>query len=135
MLRRLIGDEAFFAGVRRFYRASRFTKAGTEDLRRAMEAEAGKPLDRFFERWIYGSTLPRLKFSYRVEGREAVLHVDQIGEIFDVPLTVTLRYADRRPEDVVIPVTDRTADVRVPLAGALRGVDIKEDGTMAEISR
>src|SRR5207244_11487684 len=61
MLRRLMGDEAFFRGIRRFYRTSRFHKAGTEDLRAAMEAEAGRPLDRFFERWIDGSALPKLK--------------------------------------------------------------------------
>ena len=35
-------------------RTSRFQKAGTDDFRAAMEAEAGRPLDRFFERWIYG---------------------------------------------------------------------------------
>ena len=46
----------------------------------AMEAETGVPLDRFFERWIYGSTLPRLKASSRVEGDELVLRVEQIGD-------------------------------------------------------
>src|SRR5438128_4102662 len=59
MLRRLVGDDMFFRGLRRFYRASRFRKVGTEDFRAAMEAEAKLPLDRFFERWIYGSTLPK----------------------------------------------------------------------------
>ena len=42
MLRRLVGDEAFFRGLRRFYSASRFKKAGTDDFRAAMEAEAGR---------------------------------------------------------------------------------------------
>ena len=46
---------------------SRFRKVGTEEFRAAMEAETGRSLERFFERWIYGSTLPRLTFSYRVE--------------------------------------------------------------------
>ena len=41
MLRRLVGDDAFFRGIRRFYRMSRFRKAGTEDFRLAMEAETG----------------------------------------------------------------------------------------------
>ena len=61
---------------------SRFQKAGTDDLRAAMEAEAGRPLERFFERWIYGSTLPRLTARrHRVEtAATVVLHVEQIGE-------------------------------------------------------
>ena len=33
MLRRLVGDEAFFLGVRRFYTEQRFKKAGTNDFR------------------------------------------------------------------------------------------------------
>jgi hypothetical protein len=69
MLRRLVGDEAFFRGVRRFYRESRFRKAGSEDFRLAMERESGRSLERFFERWIYGGTLPKVKFSHRAARR------------------------------------------------------------------
>jgi hypothetical protein len=36
--------------------------------------------------------------------------------------------------DVLVPVTERTVEHRVPLEGVLRGIDVsKEDGTMAEI--
>ena len=42
MLRRLVGDEAFFGGLRRFYDTWRFKKAGTDDLRRAMEEASGR---------------------------------------------------------------------------------------------
>jgi hypothetical protein len=135
MLRRLMGDDRFFAGLRRFYASSRFRKVGTEDLRSAMEAESGRSFERFFEQWIYGTQLAKLKFSYRVEGNDVVLHADQIGDVFDVPLTVTLQYADKRSVDVVMPVTEQSVDVRVTLTGALRTVDIKEDGTLAEISK
>jgi Peptidase family M1 domain len=136
MLRRLVGDPVFFKGVKQFYTDSRFKKASTEDFRIAMEAEYGKPLDRFFERWIYGSTLPRLKVSYRIDGNDVVLRVEQVGELFDVPVTLLLQYADKKPVDVVMAVTEREIELRVPLAGALRGVDVsKDDGTLAEIIR
>jgi hypothetical protein len=134
MLRRLVGDEPFFRGLRRFYRTSRFHKAGTVELRAAMEMETGVSLERFFERWIYGSTLPKLKVGYRTEGTDVILQVEQLGELFDVPLTITLQYADRKPVDVLVAVTDRAVEKRVPLAGVLRGIDVsKDDGTMAEI--
>jgi hypothetical protein len=134
MLRRIVGDDAFFRGIRRFYRTSRFQKAGTQDLRSAMETESGQSLERFFERWIYGSTLPTVKLAYRIEGNEVVLSIEQIGEIFDVPVTVTLQYADKRPVDVVVVATDRTAEKRVPLTGVLRGVEFnKDDGTLADV--
>jgi Peptidase family M1 domain len=133
MLRRLIGDDAFFAGMRRFYRSSRFRKAGTEELRMAMEEAAGRPLDQFFERWIYGSTLPRLKFSYRVDQKHVILHVEQVGDVFDLPLTVRLQYADKKT-DVMVPVGERVTEMRVPLEGTLRSADIyRDDGTIANI--
>jgi hypothetical protein len=138
MLRRLIGDEAFFKGIRRFYVESRFLKAGSEDLRQAMEAESGQSLERFFERWIYGASLPRLSFTYRVEpgaaGQEVVMRFEQSGDVFDLPVTVTLQYADRRTADVYVPLTDRVVEKRVPLNGTLRAVEISEtDGALVEV--
>ncbi|MGH9140785.1 MAG: M1 family metallopeptidase [Vicinamibacterales bacterium] len=134
MLRRLVGDDEFFRGLRRFYRDSRFRKVGTEDLRAAMEKETGRHLERFFRQWIDGSTIPRVKVGYRIEGTDVVLRVDQVGEVFDVPVTVTLQYSDRKSVDVLIPVTEQTVERRLPLAGVLRGVEIsKDDGMLAEI--
>jgi len=134
MLRRLLGDDDFFRGIRRFYLTSRFKKAGTEDLRAAMETESGRSLERFFERWIYGSTLPKLKLGARVENNEVVISLEQVGEIFDVPVTVTVEFADHKPIDVVIPVTERLVEKRVPLQGVFRGVEFnKDDGTLAEV--
>jgi hypothetical protein len=134
MLRRLVGDDEFFRGLRRFYRESRFRKVGTDDFRVAMEKESGKTLNRFFQQWIFGSTIPRVKVGYRLEGTDVIVRVEQIGEVFDVPVTVTLQYADRKPVDVLIPVTEQAVERRVPLAGSLRGVEIsKDDGMVAEI--
>jgi aminopeptidase N len=140
MLRRFLGDEAFFSGIRRFYVEARYKKAGTDDLRVAMEAESGRSLERFFERWIYEATLPRIKFSYQTdsgpEGAGLLLHVEQEGELFDIPITFTIAYSDRPSVDVVMPVSERITDLRVALGGTLRSVEAsKNDGTLAEITR
>ena len=133
MLRRMIGDEAFFTGLREFYAASRFQKVGTDDFKRAVEAAASRPLDRFFDQWILGSTLPRLKVSSRVDGAALVVHIEQLGEVFDVPVTLTVRYADKKKAEIVIPVTEAITDRRMPLSGAVQDVDVnKDDGTLAE---
>ncbi len=134
MLRRLIGDDEFFRGLQRFYRDARFRKVGTDDLQAAMERESGKPLERFFQQWIYGATIPRVKVAYRIEGAEVVLRVEQIGEVFDLPVTVSLQYADRKPVEVLMPVTEQVVERRIALVGVLRGVEIsKDDGMLAEI--
>jgi hypothetical protein len=139
MLRRLLGDEVFLRGLRRFYAGGRFIKVGTEDFRAAMEAEAGQSLERFFERWIYNAGLPRVTFAWRVEpaadgGQDALLRFTQDGDLFDIPITVALQYADRRIQHVMVPVTDRTVDMRVPLDGPLRGATVvDDDGALVEV--
>lgn len=134
MLRRLVGDEAFFDGVRRFYRLFRFRHASTDDFREAMEAASDRSLERFFDRWIYGSTLPRVKVTHRIDGGDVILSAEQLGDIFDFPLTLTLQYANGTRRNVPILMTDRTAEMRVPLAGTLRSVAVNtDDGTLAEI--
>ena len=50
MLRRLVGDEAFFAGLRQFYATWQFRKAGTDDFRVAMEKASGRDLTRVLRR-------------------------------------------------------------------------------------
>jgi hypothetical protein len=131
MLRRLVGDDAFFRSLRRFYRTHLFEKAGTDDVRRAFELETGRDLARFFDRWIYGWTLPALAHASRVEqtakGSVLILQLSQRGELFDFPVTVTLRFRNGGNREVVLPVTDRTVEYRVPLEGALRGIDVNAD--------
>jgi hypothetical protein len=126
MLRRLIGDDAFFRGLKRFYGTWRFKKAGTEDVKAAFEIEANRDLDAFFDQWIYGSSLPRMKFGYTAEPGAVTVRFEQIGERFEVPVTVTVRYATST-FDVTIPVTDQITTQRIPIAGPIRGVGVNED--------
>ena len=107
MLRQLIGDEAFTAGLKRFYQERRFQKAGTDDLRLAFEAEAKQPLTRFFDRWVLDNRLPAVKLTAVVEtsGQAALLRIEQTGEIFDVPVTVSISYEDQATQFLTIPVT------------------------------
>lgn len=129
MLRRLIGDDAFKRGLRRFYRDWRFKKAGTDDLRAAFEAEASRPLGRFFDRWIFGSSVPRLRVTSRLEngGQSALVRVEQIGETFDLPLTIGIDYTDGRTEEVSLAITEPMVEQRIPLNGTVRRIGPKDD--------
>jgi hypothetical protein len=131
MLRRLVGDEVFFRALRRFYDSYRFQKAGTDELRVVFEAESGRPLSRFFDEWIYGSDLPAVTVTWRVEGsgpsQAAVVRVEQLGRLFDFPLTVSLQLADGTVQDALLRVGDRVVDQPVPFTGRLRGVVVNRD--------
>ena len=143
MLRRLVGEPAFFRGLRRFYGEMRFDVAGTDDLIRAFETEAGRPLDDFFVRWIHEFDLPALRFDYRTEARpgdpgatDVVLRFQQDDPVFEIPVTVTLTYRSGAEESVTVGVNGRTTEQRVPLQGTLREVEVNRDNAaLAEIRR
>jgi aminopeptidase N len=128
MLRRLLGDEVFFRGLRRFYMDRRYQKAGTEDFERAMEAESGRVLDRFFERWIYGGGIPRVRYGTQIGDKQVVVKFEQAGDqVFDIPVTVTLTYADGRTSNVVVPISDSQVERSIPTEGSVRRVQINQD--------
>jgi hypothetical protein len=128
MLRRWVGDEVFFNGLRRFYDDQKFRKAGTEDLRRAFEEESGKPLERFFERWIYNAEVARVRYGSAVEGRDLVVRFEQLTpELFDLPVTVTVTHASGRVQDIMVPVSERTTEFRLPLDAPIRQVQVNRD--------
>jgi hypothetical protein len=136
MLRRHVGDETFFAGVRRFYTEWRFRKAGTDDFRAAMEAAGAQNLTPFFEAWIYGTSIPELRFSYIVEGSNAILRFEHLGEVLPVPVTVTVTYASGEREEIVVQVPERSIERTITLKGPIREIDANRDnGTLAEFTR
>ena len=132
MLRRLVGDDAFFAGLRRFYHEWRFRKAGTDALQLAFEIEAGRSLSRFFDRWIHEAALPDVRFSSRTErtgsGEEVVLRFEQRSErLFELPVTVTVQYRSGEEQSVVVPVSERVTEHRLPARGRVRRVSVNRD--------
>jgi hypothetical protein len=128
MLRRLLGDEAFFGGLRRFYDDRRFQKAGTDDLERALEAESGRTLDRFFERWIYGTDIPRIGFRSTIgDGQVTVRFTQPDDNVFDLPVTVTLTMADGKTRDVIVPITEAEVEQVITVDMAVRRVHVNQD--------
>jgi hypothetical protein len=137
MLRRLVGDDVFFTGLKRYYEINRFKKAGTDDFRNAIAIGTTIPLTRFFEQWIMGSSLPKVRATSRIDSADAAtIKVEQIGEVFDFPLTVTVQYENGDPETITIPVTEATVERQIPLhtaaKGAVRRIVTRDDLLMAD---
>lgn len=136
MLRKRIGDEAFFRGLRNFYHAHREGNATTEDLRSALEKSSGKNLRAFFARWIYGSGHPVYEWSSQaVEMRNGnnsvtiVLKQVQAGAPFLDPVPVTVTSEGKTTRLTIYPKTKlATATIRtgkVPIS-----IQIDPDDTL-----
>jgi len=129
MLRRLLGDETFFRGLRAFYEDRRFQKAGTDDLERVMEAESGRNLDRFFERWIHGTEMPRVTYRTTTTPTEVRVRFEQRADlVFDLPVTVTITGTDGRTREVVVELSEAVVEQSIPVDGPVRQVQVNRDG-------
>jgi len=60
MLRRKMGDELFWKGIRTYYEIYDGGNANTEDLKNVMQNVSGQPLDQFFKQWLRTPGHPQL---------------------------------------------------------------------------
>src|SRR5262249_12798765 len=63
LLRRELGDELFWKGVRTYLSRHAKGVVETRDLERALEDVSGKSLERFFEQWVYRAGHAELEIS------------------------------------------------------------------------
>lgn len=96
MLRRRVGDKAFWKAIKRYYKTYKYSNALTKDLRKIMEEESGQKLDQFFHQWLYVKGFPELKVTSTQKGKDINLTLEQVQDhfIFDFPIEV--EYMDRK---------------------------------------
>jgi aminopeptidase N len=135
MLRRRVGDDAFWRSVARYANAHRLQSVETSDFRRAVERESGRDLDRFFYDWTErpGSPVLDVHSEYLPEARQAhvVVKQTQAGEPFQFPLTLAFAVpgADK-PVVVEQDMTGREMTFVVPLPGRPTRIDVDADYTL-----
>ncbi len=96
MLRKVLGDEAYFAGLATF--RSRFAAgaATTEDFQHAMEDASGRELSWFFAQWVYSASEPTYYLGSQeitIDGQRYVeLYVSQhpFLPLFTMPIDVAV---------------------------------------------
>ena len=132
MLRRKLGDEVFFRGLKEYGNTFRFQNAETTDFRRSMGAQSGRSLDRFFYDWLERSGSPTLsvKTDYNAETKtaEIVIKQTQTAEAFYLPLKFAL-YCQGSTEPVIVEeeMTSKELTLKPTLPGALERIDVDPD--------
>jgi aminopeptidase N len=104
MLRRVMGDKKFFAGIRDYYRAYRDRNALTADFASAMERVAGRKLDWFFNEWFYGAGYPVYDAAWHWDdgAKELRLRIAQKqAALFQMPVDVAFTADDQTRREVV----------------------------------
>jgi len=118
MLRDQIGTEAFWRGIRLYYRRYMNSLASTADFRRAMEEVSGQDLTWFFAQWLTRPGVPHLSGGWRYDSaaKAVVVTVNQTqpGNPFRFALGLGFSAtAGAIPEVHRVQVTGRESTFRV----------------------
>jgi aminopeptidase N len=119
LLRREVGEEAFWNGLRGYLRRFAFGVAAAADFRQALEVAAGRGLEAFFDAWLSSPDVPELHVEDRwADGRLSLVLREgpaAEGSPRAIPLPVSVRITDAlgaRVETIVLVGAER--DVTLP---------------------
>jgi aminopeptidase N len=116
MLRKYVGDEAFFASLKYYLETNKFTPVEIHQLRLAFEHVTGEDLNWFFNQWFLNPGHPDLdiKYAYDETGKKETVTIAQTQDftrfaLFRIPLCVDV-YSGGKVTRKLITVTKATED-------------------------
>jgi hypothetical protein len=125
MVRRLLGDETFFDGLRHFYKDHLFKEASWDDLISSFETVSQRPLAEWFEQWIGRPGAPVLSVARAEgEGDGTWIEVRQEEPFYD--LHVPVHYEAPGQQSKLHVLLD-SATVRVELSAGATWVAVDPD--------
>ena len=88
MLRKVVGDDAFFASLKKYLENRKFKTAEIHDLRMAFEEVTGKDMNWFFNQWFLAKGHPVIEVTNNFNTTEATteLTIEQKQNFKNVPL-------------------------------------------------
>jgi aminopeptidase N len=121
MLRNYVGDDAFFAGLKKYLNDNALSDVEGHELRLAFEDVTGEDLNWFFNQWFYSQGQPELTvdYDYDSENKEVVVTVAQTQDpkemppIFVLPTTVDI-YANGEVTRHGIRINERKQTFLIP---------------------
>ncbi len=115
MLRKYMGDEAFYAGLKKYLTDNAFSAVEAHHLRLAMESIIGEDLNWFFNQWFFNQGHPILSYetAFDEDNKELTLIIFQEQDpeynpaIFILPMEVAVYYEDGSYESFSIKIDER----------------------------
>jgi aminopeptidase N len=141
MLRKYVGDEAFFEGLKLYLNQNAYKPAEMHHLRLVMEEITGEDLNWFFNQWFFDKGHPRLRVSYDYNDslKQQIIHVEQLQNTeeyptYKLPIDIDLYYSGNRTERKRIEVTSADTFIALPVLEKPMAVDFDaEKMLLAEI--
>jgi aminopeptidase N len=112
MLRKYVGDDAFFASLKLYLEKNKFKTAEAHDLRLAFEETTGQDLNWFFNEWYFAKGHPELevKKSYDASTKKLKIDITQtqdfkVSPLYKLPIYIDI-YSGGKKERKLIWIDD-----------------------------
>ena len=130
MLRKYVGDEAFFASLNRYLTQNKLSVVEISKLRTAFEETTGEDLMWFFDQWFLQRGHPELRITHTYTNGQVALRVQQTQDtlfqpVYRLPVTVAVWTGSNQPTEHRITVTK--ADQTFQLPASQKPVLVKFD--------
>lgn len=121
MLRNIVGDDAFFAGLHKYLKDNAFSDVEGDELRMAFEDVTGTDMNWFFDQWFFSQGHPELDidYDYDAEKKQAIVTVEQVQDpennppIFILPVVIDV-YANGKVTRHEVRVDQRLQSFYLP---------------------
>ena len=132
MLRKYLGDEAFYMGLNKYLTDYKYKAAEAHQLRLALEEVTGRDLNWFFNQWYFNSGHPKLDISYDYNKLRKTVTINivqtQINE-FQFPLAIDIFEGTKRTRHNVF-VEGRDASFTFPFIKHPDLIQVNADGVL-----
>ncbi|KAB1159618.1 M1 family metallopeptidase [Tenacibaculum aiptasiae] len=132
MLRKYLGDEAFYAGLNKYLTANKYGAAEAHQLRLAFEEVTGKDLNWFFNQWYFNSGHPKLEISYDYNKLRKTVTVNIIqnqANEFKFPFAIDIFEGNKRTRHNVF-VEGKDASFTFPFVKHPDLIQVNADGVL-----
>lgn len=115
MLRGIVGDDAFWSGIRAYYARHLNGTATTADFRQAMEDASGRSLESFFRQWLLRGGVPAISATWHYEAGAVIVDVEQTqaGDPFSLDIPVAITVAGAADTRTTLEVRSRAQRFRI----------------------
>lgn len=123
MLRKAVGDDAFFASLKNYLETNKFKTAEIHNLRLAFEEVTGEDMNWFFNQWFLSRGRPKLVVSQKYNAASGMveLSVEQKQDLKKYPLY-------KLPVEVDVYVNGKAERTRIWITEAKQTFNLKASG-------
>ena len=135
MLRKHVGDDAFFASLNRYLTQNKLTAVEISKLRTAFEETTGQDLMWFFNQWFLQRGHPELRVTHSYANGQVALRVQQVQDtlfqpVFRLPVVVAVWTNGNQPTEHRITVSKADQTFVLPAAQRPNLVKFDNEGQL-----